>query len=105
MSNWPRHTVESNALRINYYRTGGDKPPVILSHGAFDDGLCWTRVVKALEADYDVVMVDARGHGLSESGHGDYSSEALAKDLVGVIQAFRMDRPIIGGHSMGANTS
>jgi pimeloyl-ACP methyl ester carboxylesterase len=104
MPKWPSHTVESNVLKINYYRTGGDKPPVIFSHGAFDDGLCWTRVAKALEADYDVVMVDARGHGMTESGHGDYSSEAQMKDLVGVIQALELDRPVIGGHSMGANT-
>ena len=54
-----------NGLKLHYTRTGGAKPPVVLAHGFSDDGLCWTPVAEALAADYDVVMVDARGHGRS----------------------------------------
>jgi N-formylmaleamate deformylase len=74
MTNWSDGTVTANGLKLHYYRTGGEKPQVVFNHGAMDDGLCWTRVVKVLEKDYDVIMVDARGHGKSASGQGDYSS-------------------------------
>ncbi len=105
MSNWEKGYIDANGIRVHYYRTGGDKPQVALNHGAMDDGLCWTRVTKALEQEYDVIMFDARGHGLSESGNGEYSSEIRAKDLAEAIKILGLNRPVIGGHSMGADVS
>jgi N-formylmaleamate deformylase len=105
MNNWRDAYIDANGIRIHYYRTGGVKPQVILNHGAMDDGLCWTRVAKELEGDYDVVMFDARGHGYSDSGQGDYTSKTRAKDLAAAIEALGLDKPVVGGHSMGADTS
>ncbi len=102
---WAQGDVYANGIKIHYYRTGGNKPQVVLNHGAMDDGLCWTRVTKALEAAYDLIMLDARGHGLSDIGQGDYSSQSRAADLAGVIQALGLDRPVVGGHSLGADTA
>jgi pimeloyl-ACP methyl ester carboxylesterase len=92
-------------LRLHYYRTGGNKPQVVFNHGAGDDGLCWTHIVKELEQDYDVILADARGHGKSESGKGDYSTRQRVADLAGFVQALKLDRPVVGGHSMGADAS
>jgi len=105
MAKWSDGYVNSNGIKIHYYRTGGDKPKVIFNHGAGDDGLCWTHVVKELEKDYDVIMVDARGHGKSASGKKDYSTRVRVADLAGLIQALHLDKPVVGGHSMGADTS
>jgi N-formylmaleamate deformylase len=105
MSNWSDGYVTANGLKLHYYRTGGDKPQVVFNHGAMDDGLCWTRVVKELEKDYDVIMLDARGHGKSASGNGDYTSASRAKDLAGVIQALKLENPMVGGHSLGADAT
>ncbi len=102
---WEQGDVVVDGIRIHYTRTGGSKPPVVLAHGALDDGLCWTRVARALEADFDVVMPDSRGHGRSDTGEGDYSSEARARDLSGVIRSLGLDRPVVGGHSMGADAA
>lgn len=105
MGEWFSGDVDSNGLRIHYYRTGGDKPPLVLSHGATDSGLCWTRVTRALESEYDVIMPDARGHGLSDAPQSGYSSADHAADLAGLIRALSLDRPALGGHSMGAATT
>jgi pimeloyl-ACP methyl ester carboxylesterase len=104
MISWADGYVKANGIRIHYYRTGGDKPQVVLNHGAMDDGLCWTRVTKELEQDYDVIMLDARGHGLSDNGQGDYSSTTRATDLIEAIETLGLDKPVVGGHSMGADT-
>jgi pimeloyl-ACP methyl ester carboxylesterase len=66
---WEQGNILTNGIRIHYYRTGGCKPQVVLNHGALDDGLCWTRVAEALEGDYDLILLDARGHGFSEIVH------------------------------------
>ena len=102
---WLQGDIQSNGIRIHYTRTGGDKPQVVLNHGALDDGLCWTRVVNALEDDYHLIMLDARGHGLSENGRGDYTPQSRTADLAGAIQALGLDRPVVGGHSLGADAA
>jgi pimeloyl-ACP methyl ester carboxylesterase len=104
-ANWTEGDVHANGIKIHYYRTGGQKPPIVLNHGAGDDGLCWTRVAVALEGEYDVVMLDARGHGLSDSGEGDYTSETRTDDVAGVIQALDLENPVVGGHSLGADAA
>jgi N-formylmaleamate deformylase len=105
MKKWSDGYVNANGLKLHYYRTGGNKPQVVFNHGAGDDGLCWTHIVKELENDYDIIMPDARGHGKSATGKKDYSSKQRVEDLAGLITALKLDRPIIGGHSMGADTS
>jgi N-formylmaleamate deformylase len=102
---WFDGYVTTNGIQVHYYRTGGTKPQVVINHGAGDDGLCWTHVVKELEQDYDVIMPDARGHGRSSIGKKDYSTRQRVADLVGLIRELKLDRPVVGGHSMGADTS
>ena len=105
MSDWLSGDVIANGIRTHYYRTGGDKPPVVLCHGATDDGRCYLRLAKVLEADYDVIMPDARGHGLSEAPKVGYNADDRAADLAGFVEALKLARPVIGGHSMGGSTS
>ena len=102
---WQSAYLEANGLRLHYTRTGGDKPPVVLAHGFSDDGLCWTPVAEQLAAAYDVIMVDARGHGRSEGPEEGYGQVEQAADLAGVITGLGLQRPPVLGHSMGAVTA
>lgn len=107
IGNWQSADVQANGLNIHYYRTGGaeqGKPVVVLFHGITDNGLCWAPLARALEDRYDVVMPDARGHGLSGDGD-DYSPESHAADAAAFIAALGLDRPVVGGHSMGGLTA
>ena len=105
MTTWSSNYIEANGLRLHYARTGGAKPPLVLAHGVTDDGLCWTPVAEALAPDYDVIMVDARGHGRSDAPERGYGFAEQADDLAGVIAALKLDQPIVLGHSMGAVTT
>jgi N-formylmaleamate deformylase len=102
---WQTGYVETNGLRLHYTRTGGNKPPVMLAHGVTDAGPCWTPVAEALAAEYDTIMVDARGHGRSDAPEGGYGPAEQADDLAGVITALALERPAVLGHSMGAATA
>jgi len=105
MSNWLAGAVTANGIQLHYTRTGGGKPPVLFAHGLTDNGLCWTPLVQLLASDYDCIMVDARGHGLSAVPDAGYTDADHAADYAGVIQALGLDRPPMLGHSMGAATS
>lgn len=105
MTNWQDGYADTNGIRIHYHRTGGDKPQLLFAHGVTDSGLCWGRLVRVLEADYDCVLVDARGHGLSDKPATGYTADDHAADLAGLIDRLGLERPVIIGHSMGGNTA
>ncbi len=92
-------------VKLHYYRTGGEKPPFIMLHGATDNGLCWTRVAAALTQDYDIVMPDAQGHGLSSRIGPDFSSNSFADQVAALAAGLGLQKPVIMGHSMGASTA
>lgn len=77
----------------------------MLAHGFSDDGLCWTPVAEKLAADYDVIMVDARGHGRSDTPEQGYTPIDMAADLAGVITGLGLNKPTVLGHSMGGSTT
>ena len=105
MQAWDSGEVVTQGTRLHYYRTGGEKPPIVLLHGFSDDGLCWTPVAELLSADYDVLMIDARGHGKSEAPDEGYDQDTMAAEAAGVIEALDLKKPAILGHSMGAATA
>jgi len=105
MGQWQSGDVTANGIKVHYTRTGGGKTPLVLNHGATDNGLCWTPVAAALEADYDVVMPDARGHGQTDAPDAGYDTATRAADLAAFVEALGLERPVVGGHSMGASTT
>ena len=84
MNQWIEGDVVVSGLPLHFYSTGGtDKPTLLLAHGFSDNGLCWSRVAREMEVEFDLIMVDARNHG--QSGRGICSSDDLADDLAAVI--------------------
>jgi pimeloyl-ACP methyl ester carboxylesterase len=101
---WQSGDVTANGIRLHYYRTGdGTKPPVVLLHGYTDNGLCWADLAHELEKDYDVIMMDCRGHGFSDAPQTGYKTEDYTADAVGLIEGLKLKKPIIIGHSMGGS--
>ncbi|WP_299023993.1 alpha/beta hydrolase [uncultured Thermanaerothrix sp.] len=92
-------------MRLTYYRTGGEKPPVILLHGFSDNALCWNRVPLALEEEFDVILPDARGHGSSGIGPEGVGLEVQARDVEVLIETLALKPPVVIGHSMGADVA
>lgn len=107
MTNWESGYVSPRGFRQFYTRTGGAHPALVLAHGFSDDGPCWTSLARALEGEWDVVMIDARGHGRSElpEDGSETGPNAQADDLAAAIKALDLERPCVVGHSMGAITA
>lgn len=102
---WTQGDVIANGIRQHYYRTGGDRPPLVLLHGILEGALTWLRTARALEQDYDVIMFDTRGHGDSEGVATGYTPVLLAADAAGAIRALGL-RPVrLLGFSQGAGTA
>src|SRR5579872_207720 len=94
-AHWFDGTVVANGIRQHYYRTGGDHRSLVLLQGFTDNGLSWSRVARALERDYDVIMVDARGHGLSGGPEAGYSQGLLTEDVIELMRELTIERPVV----------
>jgi N-formylmaleamate deformylase len=105
ISEWSSDFINYSGNRIHYYRTGDSKPPLILLHGITDNGLCWTPVARILSENYDVIMPDARIHGLTEVSDDLYTYDAMADDIAMLIKELNLDKANIAGHSMGGNVA
>jgi len=101
-AHWTDGYVLANGLRLHYWRTGSDKPAFVMAHGFSDDGLCWTNFAKEFEADFEVILTDARGHGLSDPPTEADGPDAQCEDLAGIIGELHLEKPVVMGHSMGS---
>ncbi|MEW6235117.1 MAG: alpha/beta hydrolase [Candidatus Omnitrophota bacterium] len=102
---WESAYIDSNGIRLHYWRTGGEnKPAMILAHGATDYGLNWASLAENFQNDYDIIMYDARGHGYSDKPEGPYDLATHVEDIKGLVEALDLKKPILMGHSMGGST-
>lgn len=105
MADWTEGDLPIGGIAIHYYRMGDQaKPPVILLHGFTDAGLCWLRLANDLAPDYDVIMLDAAGHGKSGGVEHGFRLRAVS-DVIAAIDQLALERPVLIGHSMGGATA
>lgn len=101
---WQSGVVPVTGGHLAFHRTGGDGPAVVLSHGLTDNGLCWTRLATALTPGFDLIMLDARGHGGSSRISG-AAPQDPGRDILETIDHLGLKSPIVMGHSVGARAT
>ena len=77
----------------------------MLLHGLASTQHIWDLVIPRLERDFRVTTYDQRGHGESSKPRSGYSFRDVTADLGSVLKAVGATRPILVGHSYGANVS
>ena len=83
----------------------GSGPDVVLLHGFANHSYSWRHQVRDLAAaGYHVLAPDLRGYGETAQPDGveQYSVLHLVGDVVGLLDAFRIERATVVGHDWGA---
>ncbi len=96
--------VDSNGVGIEYEVTGEGRP-VLLIHGFPDSGRLWRHQVSALAgAGFEVIVPDMRGYGASDKPTDvqEYGMQALAGDVLAVMDEVGAERAHVVGHDWGA---
>lgn len=83
----------------------GEGVPVLLLHGLSGVAEVWEPTVQELSANRHIVAIDQRGHGDSHPTSGGYAIGVFVADTLAVIDALRLERPHLVGHSMGARVA
>jgi pimeloyl-ACP methyl ester carboxylesterase len=97
--------VENDGARI-WYASYGSGLPVILLHGGFGNSGNWGYQVPVLrEHNYQVIVIDSRGHGRSTRDEKPFSYELMANDVLAVMDELQLERAALVGWSDGACTA
>ncbi len=95
-------TVPSaDGVPIRYEARGQGSPAVVLVHCWMCDRHLWDHAAPRLARDHRVVTLDLAGHGESGRGREAWTIEAFGEDVRAVVEALRLDRVVLVGHSMG----
>ncbi|MEW5781976.1 MAG: alpha/beta fold hydrolase [Pseudomonadota bacterium] len=90
----------NNGIDIRY-RIEGHGPVVTLAHSLASDISLWDGIAPRLAERFTVLGFDARGHGQTSAPEGPYSWPMLVADLVGLLDALKIERTHFVGLSMG----
>jgi 3-oxoadipate enol-lactonase len=96
------HIVVSDGCRIGWRLDGAVGAPVlVLSNALGTTADMWSPQLAACCERFRVLRYDSRGHGASEAPAGPYSIERLARDILDLLDAQRLERVRFCGLSMG----
>ena len=99
--------VQANGLDIYYQDDGpSDGRPMLLIHGGILTSSSWRPYVAAFAEHYRVIAPDSRGHGRTNNpAGGSLSFGLLAEDMVALVQALDLQKPLIIGYSDGGQVA
>jgi pimeloyl-ACP methyl ester carboxylesterase len=92
--------VRANGLEIAY-RRAGDGPPLVLVHGAAEDGRVWQPQLAALADEFTVVAWDEPGAGRSSDLPVNFGLADYARCLAALIEELAVGPVHLAGLSWG----
>lgn len=84
-----------------HYNTKGNGYPIILLHGVFQDMDVFEPLIKKLSKNYQVISIDLRGHGLSDTPH-DSRVDDYISDIQQLLNALFINSAYVIGLELGA---
>jgi 3-oxoadipate enol-lactonase len=97
--------AEVNGQKLYVEDTGGDGPPIVLSHGFLMDHEMFAPQVAELREVYRVVTWDQRGFGATEFDGEPFTYWDSARDLFALLDVLGIERAVLGGMSQGGYVS
>lgn len=97
--------IATNSIRLHVTEKG-EGTPVLLLHGFPETSYSWRHQIDALaEAGYRAIAPDLRGYGLTDqpSDVNHYSMQDIINDLVGLLDALKIQQVVVVGNDWGAN--
>ena len=96
--------ANNHSVRI-HYQVEGEGPPLVLQHGFTSSLQNWYAYgyVAALRQNYQLILIDARGHGQSDKPYDPqaYALQHRVEDVLAVLDALQVDNAHYLGYSMG----
>jgi len=92
-------------ISVNYSELGEGHPTLVLLHGLASNQRIWDLVAPQLATRHRIYTYDQRGHGNSEKPNSGYDFKTITDDLHSFLNKLNITKPILIGHSWGANVA
>jgi pimeloyl-ACP methyl ester carboxylesterase len=92
--------VDAGGLR-QHVVVGGQGPPLLLIHGWPQTWYAWRMVMPALAREFQVIVPDQRGMGLTDKPQDGYDTATLARDLIALMDSLGHQRFAVFGTDTG----
>jgi pimeloyl-ACP methyl ester carboxylesterase len=102
----PPQFHDHEGQRMAYSEYGEGDRTLVLVHGLLMNRYMYAHLAPEMASrGYRVIAVDLLGHGESDQppDRQYYSMSAFADQVAGLARALELDRPVVGGTSLGAN--
>jgi len=104
--------ADVNGLKMYYEvylpagHAGGNGKPIVLLHGSYMNiPLNWSHIIPLLAKDRKVIVTEMQGHGRTKDIAREFSYEAMADDVSGLLKHLKADSADILGYSMGGGVA
>lgn len=84
-----------------HFTDSGSGRVILMLHGNLSSCRWWERLVPLLGPGWRAICPDFRGYGKSESAPQGYNAEAMAEDVLSLVERLGHDEYLVAGHSMG----
>jgi non-heme chloroperoxidase len=92
-------TVEDN-VKLEVLDWGGSGRPLVLLAGLGNTAHVFDDFAPKLTSEYHVYGITRRGYGASSVPASGYSADRLGYDVLAVLDALKLNRPVLVGHSI-----
>ena len=93
-------------LSYSVYRNENTKKWVTFIHGAGGSSSIWFRQIRAFKSEFNILLIDLRGHGNSKStskedSKQEYTFEVITNDIIEVLTHLTIEKSHFIGISLG----
>jgi pimeloyl-ACP methyl ester carboxylesterase len=93
----------ADGVSIRYHTEGAGEPALVFVHCWTCDRHLWDGQVARFAKDHQVVTLDLAGHGESGKNRQQWTIPAFGEDVKAVVEALKLNKVVLIGHSMGAS--
>ena len=96
----------SQLEKFHYQLLGNDSgPKLVFLHGLMGSGAVWRKIAPAFSKEFQVLLLDQRGHGRSFHPPHGFAPEDYAADLEQILDQLGWEEIYLVGHSMGGRNA
>lgn len=93
-------SINNGDIKI-YFEVHGEGIPIVLGHSFLCSGAMWESQVAPLAEHYQVINIDARGHGESGPITADFTLYDMVDDVIAVLDHLGLKSAVWAGLSIG----
>lgn len=88
-----------------HYKVEGQGPAIVFLHGFMENARIWRPYLSKLNSRFKVIRINLPGHGKSSVFGEIHTMEFMAEAVRVVLEAEKVDKAMLVGHSMGGYVS